>query len=114
MEHSCILDSNNDIDLFCLLLPRIQMHLNSFHIGWHNLCLQTEHNMTPHQLWVQDLSCLAGETNHLVIEGLSSDEVAMFVYNGCHKQVFVSLIMDCLLWFPTLEVCTHFFTICHF
>jgi len=81
MEDRCILDSDNDIDLFCLqrvFLPRIQIHLNSFRIGWCNHRLRTEHNRTPHQLWVQGLSNLAGENpNHLVIEGLSNNEVCL-------------------------------------
>ena len=80
MEHSGILDPDNDIDLFCLqrvFLPRIQIHLNSFRVGWCNHRMRTEHNMTPHQLWVQGLSNLAGENpNHSVIEGLNNDEVS--------------------------------------
>lgn len=79
MEDRCILDSDNDVDLFCLqrvFLPRIQNHLNLFRIGWCNHRLRTEHNRTPHQLWVQGLSNLAGENpNHSVIEGLSNNEV---------------------------------------
>lgn len=83
MEDMCILDCNNDIDLFCLqrvFLPKIQIHLNTFRIGWCNHRLRTEHNMTPHQLWIQGLSNLAGENpNHSVIEGLSNNEVAVFI-----------------------------------
>ena len=80
MEHSGILDPDNDVDLFCLqrvFLPRIQIHLNSFRVGWCNHRMRTEHNMTPHQLWVQGISNLAGENpNHLVIEGLNNNEVS--------------------------------------
>ena len=49
MEHSGILDPDNDVDLFCLqrvFLPRIQIHLNSFRVGWCNHRMQTEHNDT--------------------------------------------------------------------
>ena len=90
MEDRSILDPNNDIDLFCLqkvFLPRIQIHLNSFRNGWCNHRLRTEHNMTPHQLWVQGLNNLAAENpNHPVIEGLSNCEVC-YACNCVHMTV---------------------------
>jgi len=79
MEDKGLVDADNDIDLFCLqrvFLPRIQNHLNTFWIGWYNHRLRTEHNKTPHQLWVQGISELAdGNPDHLVIDGLRNNEV---------------------------------------
>ena len=81
MEDRGLVDADNDIDLFCLqrvFLPRIQNHLNTFRIGWCNHRLRTEHNKTPHQLWVQGISALAdGNPDHLVIDGLRNNEVNM-------------------------------------
>lgn len=81
MEDNGILDPDSDIDIFCLQLvfvPKLQHYLNSFRNGWCNHCIRTEHNRTPHQLWIQGLSDLAEQpTNHSIIDGLNSPEVIL-------------------------------------
>ena len=72
---------NMSIDIFCLqvvFVPKLQHHLDSFRNGWCNHRIRTEHNRTPHQLWIQGLSNLAEQTtNHSVIDGLNSPEVTL-------------------------------------
>ena len=81
MEDNGILDPNSDVDIFCLqviFVPKLQHHLDCFRDGWNNHRLRTEHNRTPHQLWILGLNDLASQTsNHSVIDGLSNSEVCM-------------------------------------
>lgn len=80
-EAEGLIDHDCDSDLVALhyvFLPVIQQQLNQFREGWCHHRLRTEHNRTPHQLWVigleelrrqqPDHSVLAGltEVNHLV------------------------------------------------
>ena len=78
---SITIDPNSDIDIFCLqvvFVPKLQHHLDCFRDGWNNHRLRTEHNRTPHQLWILGLNDLASQTsNHSVIDGLSNSEVCM-------------------------------------
>ena len=55
MEDDGILNSLNEVDLFCLhavFLPRINSALNSFVECWNNHPLSSEHNLTPNQLFI--------------------------------------------------------------
>ncbi|KAL2092694.1 hypothetical protein ACEWY4_012492 [Coilia grayii] len=54
MEQQGILDSLNEIHLFCLhyiYLPRIQRSMNEFREQWNNHGLSTQGGQTPLQLW---------------------------------------------------------------
>ncbi len=58
MEDDAILDSDNEISLFCLhyvFIPRINIALRSFSEGWNNHPLSTEGNQSPIQLWISGL-----------------------------------------------------------
>ena len=66
MEDIHILDSSNDIHLFCLhmvYIPLINHHLTEFVQGWNNHKLSTERNKTPLQLWVRGMFDVSN-TNH--------------------------------------------------
>ena len=66
MEDIHILDSSNDIHLFCphmAYIPLINHHLTEFVQGWNNHKLSTERNKTPLQLWVRGMFDVSN-TNH--------------------------------------------------
>ena len=61
MEEGGLLSPTNDKHLFChhhLFLPRINLQLQQFMLGWNNHSLQTESGLTPMELWRRGL-CLA-------------------------------------------------------
>ena len=58
MEHSGILDVENDSHLYvlhCVFLPRINRSLNEFLNLFNNHKLSTENNLTPNQIWTIDM-----------------------------------------------------------
>ena len=58
LEQSGLLDTLNEIDMFCLhfcYLPRINHCIKSFQEAWNNHCLSTEGNATPQQLFLAGL-----------------------------------------------------------
>lgn len=58
MQSCNVLNPVCDKHLFCLhyvYLPRINVQLSRFMEGWNNHPLQTEHGLTPSQLWIRGL-----------------------------------------------------------
>ena len=58
LEQVGMLNRNDDIDLFSLhyvYLPRINLALSQFVSTFNNHGVSTEHNMTPHQLWISGI-----------------------------------------------------------
>lgn len=61
MEEGGLLSPTDDKHLFCLhhiFLPRINLQLQQFMVGWNNHSLRTESGLTPMELWRRGL-CLA-------------------------------------------------------
>ena len=61
MEDSGLLTPTDDKHLYCLhyiFLPRINLQLQQFMVGWNNHSLRTESGLTPLQLWTRGM-CLA-------------------------------------------------------
>ena len=58
LESHALLDPVNNADIMALhltFLPKIQKQLDAFRQGWCHHCLRTEHNRTPHQLWLRGM-----------------------------------------------------------
>ena len=58
LESDQVLDSDNDVDIFCLhevFVPRINKSLTEFVLSWHNHPISSENNMTPLQLFYTGL-----------------------------------------------------------
>ena len=54
LEDTSALDSENEVDLFCLhyvFIPRVNKSLQSFLTGWNHHGLSTENNLSPLQLY---------------------------------------------------------------
>jgi len=84
LEDAELLDPNNIVDLCALhtvFLPRIQNHLDCFREAWCRHPLHTEHNRTPHQLWILGMqrACLEDPTDRVVQGILDSVEVCNFI-----------------------------------
>uniref|UniRef100_A0A1X7V400 Integrase core domain-containing protein n=1 Tax=Amphimedon queenslandica TaxID=400682 RepID=A0A1X7V400_AMPQE len=55
LEDEGLLDSFNEVDMFCLhfvFLPLIQQTFDSFIESWNNHSIPTENNLTPNQLFI--------------------------------------------------------------
>ena len=62
LESDGILDTLNDVDMFCLhyvFLPRLNKCLRDFQESWNNHGLSTEGNMTPYQLFAEGMGYAA-------------------------------------------------------
>ena len=71
LEFGGLLDSSNEIHMFCLhyvYIPRINRHLRAWADGWDRHPLSSEANRTPVQLWIAG-SVLSGQTEALDREG---------------------------------------------
>ena len=58
LETKSVLDPNNDLHLYCLhhvYIPRINNHLKHWKTAWVKHPMQSEHNLTPEQLWISGL-----------------------------------------------------------
>ena len=59
MESTGILDQSDSRDLYMMhlvFLPKIQLLLNQFCLGWNHHKVRTEHNKSLYQLWVTGMS----------------------------------------------------------
>ncbi len=59
-ESEGILDTLNDVDMYCLhhvFLPRLNKCVYDFQESWNNHGLSTEGNMTPYQLFAEGMRC---------------------------------------------------------
>ena len=73
MEENKILDSNNELDLFCLhfvSMNLLERHMTEFQNTWNCHSLRTERNMTPEMLFEAGLILLQKQQN----EGNVEDE----------------------------------------
>lgn len=85
LDHDCVSDL---VALHYVFLPIIQQQLDQFREGWCHHRLRTEHNRTPHQLWVMGLEELRREQpDHSVLAGLTEVNHLCIVVNGCIKEV---------------------------
>ena len=53
------LDVDNEVHMFCLhyvFLSKINQSLEAFQEAWNNHPMQSEHNLSPNQLWLQGIS----------------------------------------------------------
>lgn len=60
LESEEILDTLNDVDMYCLhyiFLPRLKKCVHDFQESWNNHRLSTEGNMTPYQLFAEGMRC---------------------------------------------------------
>lgn len=74
LESESLLDVENEADILALhmtFLPKLQKQLDSFRQGWCHHRLRTEHNLSPHQLWLQGM--LQQETDSDAMNGLNVD-----------------------------------------
>ena len=77
LEGEASLDPNDNADLLALhitFLPKLQDQLDSFRLGWCHHRLRTEHNVTPHHLWLQGM--LQEDPESMLVDGLSAREVS--------------------------------------
>lgn len=68
LEREGVLDPLNEIDLFCLhyiFLPRINRNLKLFQESWNMHSLSTEGNMSPSQLFMEDIATLPREHDQI-------------------------------------------------
>ena len=66
MEENKILDSNNELDLFCLhfvSMNLLERHTAEFQNTWNCHSLRTERNMTPEMLFEAGLILLQKQQN---------------------------------------------------
>ena len=59
MESTGVLDQSDSRDLYVMhvvFLPKIQLVLNQFRLGWNHHKLRIEHNKSPYQLWITEMS----------------------------------------------------------
>ena len=59
MESTGVLDQSDSRDLYVIhlvFLPKIQLLLNQFRLGWNHHKLRTKHNKSPYQLWITGMS----------------------------------------------------------
>ena len=91
MEEQGILDTNNDVHLFCLhfvFIPRIHQHLSDFANGWNNHAITTEQNRTPYQLWIQGMFNLSNSTHRAAREFWNPDNIVSYLgINITEKQL---------------------------
>jgi hypothetical protein len=81
MERSCILDPDNDIDVFYLhfvYLPRIKRHLETWRNGW------VQHVMSgvgcsPNQLWIEGMTRIANSSHRAAVETFQQDASVFLV-----------------------------------
>ena len=67
-----------------MFLPVIQQQLDQFCEGWCYHRLRTEHNRTPHQLWVMGLEELrTQQPDHSVLSGLTEVNISSLESSGC-------------------------------
>ena len=81
LEEANLLNPDDDVDLCALhfvFLPIIQKHLNTFREAWCRHPIRTEHNRTPHQLWILGMQ-QAGITSSSV-QGIINMEVCTSAY----------------------------------
>ena len=58
-SHTGVLDQSDSRDLYVMhlvFLPKIQLLLNQFRLGWNHHKLRTEYNKSPYQLWITGMS----------------------------------------------------------
>ena len=78
LEEASLLNPNDAVDLCALhfvFLPMIQRYLDTFREAWCSHPIGTEHNRTPHQLWI--LGMQQADTNCSAIQGILNMEVHM-------------------------------------
>jgi len=83
MEEQGILDSLNEVHLFCLhyvFLPRIERSVTEFVHQWNNHGLSTQGGQTPLQLWH------AGVINNIGIHPVISDIFDIDNYYGIDEE----------------------------
>lgn len=71
MEDSQILDSSNDVHLFCLhciYIPRINQHLLEWKQAWTLHPLRSEHKQSPYQLWITGMQQFASSSGLIASE----------------------------------------------
>ena len=77
LEGHGLLDPTNNADILAVhitFLPKLQRQLDAFRHGWCHHRLRTEHNHTPHQLWLRGM--LQAEND--VMSGLDIDVSSLF------------------------------------
>ena len=80
LEEANLLNPNDDVDLCALhfvFLPMIQRYLDTFREAWCSHPIRTEHNRTPHQLWILGMQQAAADTNCSVMQGIMNTEVQL-------------------------------------
>lgn len=62
------LDIDSDVHLFCLhyvFLPKINISLRRFQEAWNSHPMQSEHGLSPDQLWLQGMAEYQGQSTQL-------------------------------------------------
>ena len=62
------LNIDNELHLFCLhyvFIPRINASLQSFQQAWNSHPMQSEHGLSPEQLWLQGMALYQGQSTQL-------------------------------------------------
>ena len=79
LEEANLLNPDNVVDLYALhfvFMPMIQGHLDTFREAWCSHPIRTEHNRTPHQLWILGMQQVNITNN--AIRGIMNMEVAIY------------------------------------
>jgi len=65
-----LLDVDNEIHIYCLhyvYLPKINQRLNSFQEAWNRHPLQSEHSLSPEQMWTRGLAWFPAQSTVLSV-----------------------------------------------
>ena len=82
LEEVGLLNPNNDLDIFALhhvYLPLLNRKLEQFKCTWSHHPLRTEHNQTPHQLWLSGI--MSRSSDPLALEGVLDPLTEVHVFS---------------------------------
>lgn len=68
LEEAQELNVNNELHLFCLhyvFIPKINASLQSFQQAWNRHPMQSEHGLSPEQLWLEGMALYQGQSEQL-------------------------------------------------
>lgn len=89
LEEANLLNPDNVVDLCALhfvFLPMIQRHLDTFREAWCSHPIRTEHNRTPHQLWI--LGMRQVNITNSAMQGIMNVEVHVLYTLCCVTNLY--------------------------
>ena len=110
MESTHELDVDNEMHIYCLhhvFLPKINQSLNGFLEAWNNHPMQSEHSLSPNQLWLQGISQYPDSLTVSIVYHIKSFFYTTFpfVYTfPCYTQEGNNFHFECPLAIPPVEI----------